>query len=175
MVWTFMKRKDRFDAVAIEGSASFSDSEIPVDDHAASNLKASAIAASQCKNNDKRVVFSHVEFRLYKRVIGDNPYTEVPLALGWEYEAARRQPVEEHQERQLSRPEYKDAQMILPLERGEREALLLGAGYTKERIRLEERRRRIQLLLEWAYRQNREESTVYGCCRGPILFKRYIM
>jgi hypothetical protein len=170
MVWTFIKRKHRFDSVAIEGSASFSDSEIPVDDY-----KPKAIAVNLGKSNDKRVAFSDVETRRHKRVVGDNPYTEVPLALGWEHETTQRETVEEHQARQLSRPEYKDAQKILPLERNEREALLRGAGYSNEKIQLEERRRRIQLLLEWTYRQNREESTVYGCARGPILFKRYIM
>lgn len=174
-----MKRKHhrirRYDdSVSIDGSLSFSDSEIPVDDYpsASADSKLAAKTASERTTKRLHVTFSDVQTRHYYRVLGDNPNTKVPLSLGWDVESTTLETVDEHDARVSG---YKGDRTFQRLQRDEREALLRHAGYNMDQVQVEERRRRVLLLLEWTYRQNREESAVFGCLHGPTLFKRYIM
>jgi hypothetical protein len=181
MVWTFMKRKQhrRYGhAVSFDNASSFSDSEISVDDYPSASAKPKVTPKSANEAKSKRgqhVTFSDVQTRHYRRILGDNPYAVVPLSLGWEIEGVTQETVDEHEARVSQSRDYRLAQKIQRLERDNREALLRRAGYSKDQVQLEERRRRAVMLLEWTYRQNRDECVVYGCEHGMMLFKRYIM
>jgi hypothetical protein len=172
MVWRLMKKKNRFDAISV--SSCLSDSEIRVDEDPPANVKTQSLAETDSSSKSQRVSFSDVEIRNYSLILGDNPFVEVPLSLGWDYGETVHASVDDFEEHQLS-GDYKNAQMMEPLDVTERQSRLRRVGYSKERIREEERRRRILLLLEWTYRHNREENAFYSCPHGPTSFKRYIM
>lgn len=175
MVWRLLKKKhNKFDAIS--ESSSFSEAEISVDGYnsGAKGQVAVEAKATTAAVKHRRVSFADVEVRHYRLIVGDNPYTEVPLSLGWEYDDSRHATLDEF-EAHHSAGDYKNAQLMEPLEVAERQARLRRAGYTNDQIRREERRRRVLLLLEWTYRHNREENAIYTCPHGPIMFKRYIM
>lgn len=99
------------------------------------------------------VSFDNVEIRRYQLILGDNPFTEVPLALGWNYHyESENMSVDAHEARKLANESYVHAQYMEPMDVSARQARLRGVGYSNAQIRQEERKRRITVLQEWAYR-----------------------
>ena len=122
------------------------------------------------------VRFSDVEIRPYRIILGDNAWTDLPLGLDWEYDDPQRVTVQDFEESQHFRDgAYKSANDYEPLTAPERYARLRRAGYTDLQIRKLNRRRKIELVMEWAYRQNRDEPTPSPCLNGHVYFGRYVM
>lgn len=172
MAWNLFRKTRRLDKVA--SSSSLSDAELRVEDAPSSLLKSGTASATTNPVNKSTVSFTDVEVRHYKLIVGDNPFVEVPLSLDWDYDESQLVSVDEFEERH-SRDDYIHAQDMEPLDLSVRQVILRGVGYSNMQIRAEERRRRVILLMEWAYRHNREEPCVYSCANGPVLFRRYIM
>jgi hypothetical protein len=122
----------------------------------------------------KKVQFADVHVRVYNRILGDNPYVEIPLAIGWEYTVEEPSSVEEHEVRQF-KPDYVKANDMEPLEQNERIQKLVSVGIPKVVIQREERRRKIQIVKEWAYRMDPKDTTPCTCHYGQILIQRYLM
>lgn len=179
MAWHMLRRMRKLDKVA--SSSSLSDAEIKVDEASLTNKKNSHNRVdvsvtedeSSCPNKPL-VTFSDVHVRRYRLIVGDNPYCEVPLALDWDHGESQVISVDSYDE-QHEKLTYVFAQDMEPLNREEREARLRRVGYSNERIRQEERRRRVVLLLEWTFRRNREEAEPFTAPNGAEMFKRYIM
>jgi hypothetical protein len=122
----------------------------------------------------KKVEFANVHVRVYNRILGDNPYVEIPLALGWEYTVEEPSSVEEHEVRQFE-PDYVKANDMEPLEQNERMQKLVSVGIPKVVIQREERRRKIQIVKEWTYRMDPKDTTPCTCHYGQILIQRYLI
>jgi hypothetical protein len=122
----------------------------------------------------KGVQFADVHVRVYNRILGDNPYVEIPLAIGWEYTVEEPSSVEEHEVHQ-SEPDYLKANDMEPLEQNERMQKLVSAGIPKVVIQREERRRKIQIVKEWTYRMDPKDFTPCTCHYGQTLIQRYLM
>ena len=137
-------------------------------------LTHASLTINDDKEKQKHVSFSNVQVRTYDLILGDNPDCSFPLSLGWRYNEQDKLDVEafEHQ-RELKREErvkdiYKSQQQqqqpspgpfsqplkeklpILPLTLQERRLRLRSLGYTEQQLRKAERKRRIELSLQWA-------------------------
>jgi hypothetical protein len=122
------------------------------------------------------VRFTHVEIRSYKTMLGDNAFTDLPLGLDWDYAEGQRWSVEEFEQAvHFKEGTYKSANHYEPLTARERFWRLRLMGHSPSSIRTAERRRKIELVLEWAYRQNRDELTPSPCYNGYIFYKRYVI
>lgn len=129
--------------------------------------------ASEELKERRNVTFSDVEIRLYERVLGDNPNTDMPLSLGWRFNVCKPLSVDEYTERHNA-PDYVGGKNLEPTEMRERERILLKSGYSRSMLYQEERRRRVQLGLEWGYRCNRMEMTTCNFPNAQTFIKRYI-
>jgi hypothetical protein len=180
-------------------------------------------SSMKCRTTRKKIVrFDTVESRVYKRIVGDHPHTEIPLSISWEY--AERPSVavstfeSEKEIRKLAEPKMEtkmvpkipkgiktspgsvmvspkrgssminaahrsstsimmnNNSMIEPISVGERVQLLKNvSGYTNTEIQQAERRRKVQAMMEWAYRFNRDDlehpCSVPNC---ELLYNRYV-
>jgi hypothetical protein len=178
--------------IANKGSSSSSDAEVPAhhdekraksvptknspDNVTKSTTSTSTSATTQTlpKPKKKQVHFSDVNVRVYNRILGDNPYVEIPLSIGWEYSVEEPSSVEDHQARQFE-PDYANASGMEPMEQAERMQKLESVGIPKEVIRRGERRRKIQIVKEWTYRMDPADVTPCTCHYGQILIQRYLM
>jgi hypothetical protein len=133
-----------------------------------------SISTQQLPKPKKNVQFADVHVRVYNRILGDNPYVEIPLSIGWEYTAEEPSSVEEHEVRQFE-PDYVKANDMEPLEQAERMQKLVSVGIPKVVIQREERRRKIQIVKEWTYRMDPKDTTPCTCHYGQILIQRYLM
>ena len=175
---------------------------------------------------NKNVCFDTVETRVYKRIVGDHPCTEIPLSISWEYtEGPRVSVATQESETQIQKPKelqssvtpapeptllkpipgtthespgpamkilkrvaaaatthHKSANitnksnLIEPISLEERVYLLRSvSGYTLVEIQRAERRRKVQAMMEWAYRVNRDDDahpcSIENC---EFLYNRYI-
>jgi|UPI000581A1C5 hypothetical protein len=137
-----------------------------------------ATAVVRKARNPNHVQFTNVNVRTYELILGDNPFVEYPLSLGWKYTTSEAIPVDAFDKRhQLEiTPDYAGAQKLKPLSGLERRRhRLLRVGYDDKMLRREERRRRIQLAQEWAYRNDRSEAVVCSCPNPMVFLKRYIL
>lgn len=164
--------------IAHKESSSSSDAEVTknlTEKITQSTTSASTSAGTQKLIKPKKnVQFADVHVRVYNRILGDNPYVEIPLSIGWEYTAEEPSPVEEHEIRQFE-PDYVKANDMEPLEQAERMQKLVSAGIPKEVIQREERRRKIQIVKEWIYRMDPKDTTPCTCHYGQVLIQRYLM
>jgi hypothetical protein len=177
--------------IAHKGSSSSSDTEVPAHHdekrpktvpttNLSDNITKITTSASTSTDTQtlpkpkKNVQFSDVHVRVYNRILGDNPYVEIPLSIGWEYAVEEPSSVEEHEVRQFQ-PDYVKANDMEPLEQNERIQKLVSVGIPKEVIRREERRRKIQIVKEWTYRMDPKDVTPCTCHYGQILIQRYLM
>lgn len=190
MAWQWKNRK-RFNTVMAvkepfcSSSNSLSSAEMNVDEKMHKKTFPPAVhnraTGSQLRRSGSQrappsVHFDHVEIRTYKTILGDNPFTDIPLALDWDYDEPQRWSVDEFEDAKHFKPDtYKSANDYEPLTTLERHARLLKMGQTKESIRNEERRRKVGLIMDWAYRQNRDELTPSPCYNGCIYFNRYVV
>jgi len=182
MAWQMLLKKMR--KLDKEGSSSSLSDEAEMHvDHAVHKKKPAkpqvetqSVCAAVPLRKPRKVSFKDVETRHYKLILGDNPFTEVPLGLGWEYgEESDCCTVDEHEERNQSNGAYVHAQYMEPMDVSSRQARLRSVGYSREQIRKEERMRRITVLQEWAYRCNREDSVICTVPNGAAMFKHYIL
>lgn len=170
---------------------------------------------------NKNVCFDTVETRVYKRIVGDHPCTEIPLSISWEYEEGPMVSVSTHETEMLvqkakellcrvtpaSEPmsgtthesagsaikilkrvasaatthhkttnTTSNSNLIEPVSLDERVHLLrIVSGYTLVEIQQAERRRKMQAMMEWAYRVNRDDDAhpcpIKNC---EVLYNRYI-
>ena len=166
-------------------SSSWSDAEIPASDHGRKRTQSPSsptsavehIVASPTTTKSepaKTVRFSDVHVRRYNRIVGDNPYVEVPLGIGWDYSASEVSSVDEHEEHQFH-ANYVNANDLEPLEYEQRLEKLLACGLPKELINREERRRKLIIAHEWAYRMDPTDATPCTCRHGKIFLQRYIL
>jgi len=126
--------------------------------------------------SNKRVTFSTVSKRLYNPILGDNPHVAFPLSMGWTYNEQEEIPVEIYDcDFHELEPDYVYAQDMEPLEVEERRMRLKAVGYTEKQLQQEERRRRIQLVLEWARSPNRQEGLPCTVTNASIFLQRYIL
>jgi hypothetical protein len=177
--------------IAHKGSSSSSDAEVPAhhdekraksvpaknppDSVTKSTTSTSTSASTQTLPKPKKKVhFSDVHVRIYNRILGDNPYVEIPLSIGWEYSVEEPSSVEDHQARQFE-PDYANASGMEPMEQEERMQKLESVGIPKDVIRRGERRRKIQIVEEWTYRMDPTDVTPCTCHYGQILIQRYLM
>lgn len=122
----------------------------------------------------KKVSFSVVQIRCYEQIFGDNPETEYPLSLGWMYNehgmtviepldnenegeaAAAISVAEEDEEENVMDFTHTFHSLVLksrkylPLSLHERCMRLRLNGYSEKFLRNAERRRRVELALDWA-------------------------
>lgn len=176
----------------------------------------------------KSVRFDTVDTRVFSRVVGDHPDTEIPLAIGWEFADRPSIPVEDFEQEKQTRKmieRIEDSEACKPTKQGkqppqngisgpetskkklkragafsetshavtkseissqsedlepismeERVHLLKRvAGYTRPEINREERRRRMQIMMEWTYRK--DPSDVTQPCpisNFEVFFNRYV-
>jgi hypothetical protein len=177
--------------IAHKGSSSSSDAEVSAhhdekraksvptknlsDNITKTTTSASTSAGTQqLPKPKKNVQFADVHVRVYNRILGDNPYVEIPLAIGWEYTVEEPSSVEEHEVRQYD-ADYVKANDMEPLEQAERMQKLVSVGIPKVVIQREERRRKIQIVKEWTYRMDPKDTTPCTCHYGQILIQRYLM
>ena len=110
--------------------------------------------ASSSHQTEKHVSFSEVHVRTYQVILGDNPECSCPLSLGWKhtvwdivdidtYETLKERTREQHLAGPLS---FARA----PLSLHERRLRLRSMGFTENELRRSERKRRIELSLQWA-------------------------
>lgn len=143
--------------------------ESPVDVKVAETTSATP---SSKKKQKKNVTFSTVHMREYELIIGDNPDCSFPLSLGWrfvEHESMDLGVYEsEHKPRRIQgRLEDRvhvgqllgliapaiDPLMVTtmrPLTLYERRLILRANGHSEQSLRKAERRRRVELALQWA-------------------------
>lgn len=121
----------------------------------------------------KQVRFSDVQVRRYNRILGDNPYAEIPLAIGWLYSLESTSSVDKHEEHQLE-DEYINAHHMEPLEIDQRIEKLLAVGLSRDSIYREERRRSLMIAQEWQFRIDPTDTTPCTCRHGKILIQRYL-
>jgi hypothetical protein len=92
---------------------------------------------------------------------------------GWEYDDKQTLSVDDYE---ISRLTHRDVSDIEALPPEDRMVRLQTVGYSKEQLRREERRRRVQLVMEYAYRNDAEDSFYLDTCcpNADVLYKRYI-
>jgi len=147
--------------------------------------------ATQCEvkvdvvqNPKKTVRFSTTETRRHQLILGDNPYSTIPLGIGWTYAQGGPQavpPLEDSDSqdvihREPQNPEHVCANEYEPLTLEERRARLLGVGYTEQQIQVEECRRKVQIAMEWAYRHDHPDTDIP--CTIPnaaMVIRKYIV
>ena len=118
----------------------------------------------------KSVAFSCVEVREHGLILGDSPDIDngFPLMLDWKYNKDTKiLPVDEHQER----AEALTRSPIEELDPDQRRLRLRSVGYTEAELRLAERRRKIQLIHEFAYGNNKQNPPPF---LKPSFVDRYI-
>lgn len=173
-----LTRMRNLNKVSSSSSSSLSEAEIKVhnDESTQKRVRIAALTneATAATEQSKHVSFSFVEVRQHQLILGDNPYAEIPLGLGWDFNVTPPASVDEFEKEYHESPDYKIAKELEPLDLAERQSRLRGVGYTNEQIRQEERMRRINLVMEWAYRRNRGEPAA-TCPNGAVIFKRYVM
>jgi hypothetical protein len=177
--------------IAHKGSSSSSDAEVSAHNdgkraksvptkNLSDNITKSATTTSTSTGTQhlpkpkKNVQFTDVHVRVYNRILGDNPYVEIPLSIGWEFTVEEPSSVEEHEVRQFE-ADYVKANDMEPLEQAERMQKLVSVGIPKVVIQREERRRKIQIVKEWTYRMDPKDTTPCTCHYGQILIQRYLM
>lgn len=166
------------DSTSLVSSTSSNPAKVPVDSFHHHAAKEAVSTETSPKKKPYAVGFDSVEVRRYRLILGDNPYTEVPLSLGWDYDAdsVHVVSVDAHEDHKKNNPEnYVSAQYMEPMDVSARQARLRSVGYTNQQIRLEERKRRISVLQEWSYRCNREDTVICTVPKGACMFKRYIL
>lgn len=131
-----------------------------------------AVAAKDKTKQKKNVSFSTIQIRTYELILGDNPDCSFPLSLGWKYSEDNAVDLNDyechhHPKRMQARIEdcvhvgqllginspLVDPLMISamrPLTLHERRVLLRAQGHSEQSLRKAERRRRIELSLQWA-------------------------
>lgn len=139
--------------------------------------------------NKKHVSFSNVQVRTYEVILGDNPDCSFPLSLGWRYDAGDAVDVDTYESQYQQAPPEKHredlhsmhiAQVLnpllsvspsaidystegsmtpLPLSLHERRLRLRAQGHSEQSLRQAERKRRIQLSMEWASGKFPKEET----------------
>lgn len=99
---------------------------------------------------EKRVSFSDVQVRIYELIPGDNPDCSFPLSLGWKHSKTETLSVDAH-ENQGTREEHSASEFSrVPLSQYERRLRLRSVGFTEKELRQVERKRRVELCLQWS-------------------------
>ena len=102
---------------------------------------------------EKRVSFSEVQVRIYELIPGDNPDCSFPLSLGWKHSKTETWGVDAY-EKQGKRGEHSGCDFFrAPLSQYERRLRLRSLGFTEKELRQAERKRRVELCLQWSYGQ----------------------
>lgn len=130
----------------------------------------------------KHVSFSNVQVRTYELIVGDNPDCSFPLSLGWRYQEEDTLDVDSFEQQRHERQEdaigntYTNLQQPqhqppgpskclpkFPLTLHQRRLRLRSLGHTEVDLRRAERKRRIELALQWAGGQfPKEEDFPYS-------------
>ena len=134
-------------------STSLSDAEISLTPSCSDKPKLQSTRATSCSTVTTRkqgsVCFSTVQERRYNRILGDNPCSEWPLSLGWRWVQGEPIPIQQYETtNHEANPTYDNAKRYEALTAEERRLLLRHSGLSESQIRLDERRRRMQLILE---------------------------
>lgn len=113
-----------------------------------SKLETSVSTASARRQSS--VFFSTVQERRFNRILGDNPCCEYPLSMSWRWVQGEPIPVRQYEmTNHEANPSYANAKNYEALTAEERRLVLRhSTGLSESQIRLEERRRRLQLTLE---------------------------
>jgi hypothetical protein len=144
--------------------------------HSAQNESTFASATQDSQSSKHSVRFSDVEIRPYRITLGDNAWTDIPLGLDWDYDEPQCVSIDAFEDNQhFKAGTYKSANDFEPLTTLERLERLRRAGYTGRQVRQLERKRKIELVMSWAYRHNREELTPSPCFNGHVYFHRYVI
>lgn len=126
------------------------------------------------KEPQKQVSFGSVQVRNYRRMLGENPFLEIPLGLDWEYDEDAVATIDSYDKAHQT-DDYVSAHELEPLSLSQRYHRLQQAGFSSADIRLAERRRRVQIALEWAFRNNADEVCACSCPNASVFLKRYIL
>lgn len=136
-----------------------------------------AVGTKAEQGKSKQVRFDTVHVRTYERIVGDNPYSSLPLGIGWAYNEEEPRPLDEYDETEHEQNEfYVYARKQRQLSVDERRGLLRGAGYTEKNVREAECRRKVQVAMEWCYRFDHPDKDIP--CPIPDadrLIKRFIL
>jgi hypothetical protein len=124
------------------------------------------------KGQGKNVSFDSVTVRNFNLILGDNDGCSVPLSIGWKWVESEPMPVDIYDKIYHQDPNYVCAKKLEPLDLEERKRRLYAVGYSKQHLQREERRRRVQLAMQWAYQTTK---TVNDCPNAniTIFIERY--
>jgi hypothetical protein len=125
--------------------------------------------------SERHVRFSSVQVRRHKVIFGDNPCAEFPLGLDWETTAEDTTMSVDDYDEKHTHPDYLSAQKYEPLSLVERMAYLRHTGVSPSLLRQYERKRRVQLAMEWSYRVERTEPCACTCPNAAVYIRRYIV
>jgi hypothetical protein len=122
------------------------------------------------------VCFSTVQERRYNRILGDNPSCEWPLSLGWHWVEGGPIPLQQYElTNHEANPTYTDAKRYEALTAEERKLVLRRCtGLSESQIRLEERRRRMQLILE-VFSSSSSKTSASACSVLPANAERLLV
>ena len=148
MAWRFFSLRHHRDS----SSSHSNEALITVHSSKWSEKSDSRVQTSYSRNhaNTPRVGFSTIKFRHYNRILGDHPTCDFPLSLGWTYRDSEELNVVDYDEiYHEGQSRYVPAKYLEPTAAQQRQDILTLSGYQRSRLRREERRRRMQILIEW--------------------------
>lgn len=126
------------------------------------------------KGSSKNVTFNSVTVRNFNLILGDNDGCNVPLSIGWKWVESEPILVDIFDKMYHQDPDYVCAMKLEPLNLEERKQRLYSAGYSKQALLHEERRRRVQLAMEWANHQTKNNSHDCPSANTSFFIKRYL-
>jgi hypothetical protein len=129
------------------------------------------------QGNGKNVSFDSVTVRYFNLILGDNDGCCVPLSIGWKWVESEPMSVDIYDEMYHQDPDYVCAMKMKPLDLEERKRRLYVTGYSKQDVRREERRRRIQLAMSYGATENGDECCpiIAANANTSIFIKRYLL
>jgi hypothetical protein len=141
-----------------------------------SALAGSSHATKAGKGVGKKVSFYSVTVRYYNLILGDNDGCNVPLAIGWKWVESEPMPVDIYDMMHHQGPDYVCAMKLSPIAPEERKRRLYATGHSKQDVRREERRRRIQLAMQVAYQATKTvDDSAPSSKNTSIFIERYLL
>jgi hypothetical protein len=128
------------------------------------------------QGNGKNVSFNSVTVRNFNLILGDNDGCNVPLSIGWKWVESEPMPLDTYDQMfHQEDPDYVCARRMQPLNLEQRKRRLYSTGYSKQDVRREERRRRIQLAMAYRAAKNGDDCRPIIGANTSIFIERYLL